>query len=106
MGLSLRFWGIGFGLPNLNSRPDEIEIVARALRFFSGDLNPHFFHYPSLYFYLVASVFAVPFGLRGIAGGSLETFLAEAAVDPSPYFLMARGVSATFGALTLVIVFL
>jgi dolichyl-phosphate-mannose--protein O-mannosyl transferase len=93
-------------LPNLHSRPDEIEIVGRAIRFFSGDLNPHFFHYPSLFFYLTAGVFAAYFGLRGLSGGTLETFLAEAAVDPSPYFLMARGVSATFGVLTILIVFL
>ena len=29
-----------------------------------GDLNPHFFHWPSLTFYLFAAVFAVVSGIR------------------------------------------
>ncbi|MFO8175122.1 MAG: glycosyltransferase family 39 protein [Longimicrobiales bacterium] len=106
LGLGLRFWGISFGLPNLYARPDEIEVVARAIRFFSGDLNPHFFQYPSLFFYLTAAVFAVFLGIRGLTGPGLEHLLAEAAVDPDPFFLLARGVSAVFGVLTIIVVYL
>ncbi|TFH58196.1 MAG: hypothetical protein E4G90_10845, partial [Gemmatimonadales bacterium] len=86
----LRVWGIGFGLPNLNARPDEIEVVSRAIRLLSGDLNPHFFHYPSLYCYLLGIAFAVWSGVSVTLGSSMEDFLARAAVDPSGFILVAR----------------
>jgi len=105
LAAGLRFWGIGFGLPNLYARPDETEIVARAIRFFSGDLNPHFFQYPSLFFYLIAAVHGVFLGFRGLTGTPLEASLAATAVDPGPFFLMARGVSALLGVLTVLIIY-
>ncbi|MCJ7627771.1 MAG: glycosyltransferase family 39 protein [Longimicrobiales bacterium] len=96
----LRVWGIGFGLPNLNARPDEIEVVSRAIRLLSGDLNPHFFHYPSLYFYLLGIAFAVWSGVSVTLGSSMEDFLARAAVDPSGFILVARYVTALAGVAT------
>ena len=54
MGLALRLWGIDFGLSNLYCRPDETTLVHRALAIGAGDLNPHFFNYLSLQFYLLA----------------------------------------------------
>ena len=46
----LRVRGLGFGLPAVYN-PDEVAIMSRALAFAKGDLNPHNFLYPTLYFY-------------------------------------------------------
>lgn len=97
LAAGLRFWGLGFGLPYLGARPDESEIVGRALRLLTGDLDPHFFHYPSLYFYMIGSVFAAWAGGAAVAGHPLLDTLRTAAVDPSTFFLLARVVTALTG---------
>ncbi len=59
LGLGLRLWGIGFGLPYLY-HPDEGVPVSIALRILhTGDFNPHFFHWSSLLFYANAFVYWV-----------------------------------------------
>jgi len=56
----VRVWGIYFGLPSaLQARPDERPIICKAMGFTSGDLNPHEFNYPSLYFYLLYGAYSV-----------------------------------------------
>ena len=58
LGAALRFFPIWFGLEYPYSRPDENEAVGHALAILGGDLNPHFFHWPSLTFYIFAAAFA------------------------------------------------
>lgn len=61
---TLRLWGLDFGLPFLY-HPDEPNVAGIALNMFqTGDLNPHFFHYPSLAYYLNALAY-VPYFLAG-----------------------------------------
>ena len=50
--LLLRVVGLQYGLPAVYN-PDEAAIMARALSFAKGTLNPHNFLYPSLYFYVL-----------------------------------------------------
>ena len=60
-----RLWGIHFGLPHLNARPDEGTIASIAGGMYHGDLNPHFFNYPALFMTSVAAVLSLvpdPFG--------------------------------------------
>ena len=52
-----RCWGIGFGLPHTECRPDETTILRIALKFGTGDLNPHFFRYPTLYMYVLSCLY-------------------------------------------------
>ena len=54
-----RLWGIHFGLPHLNARPDEGTIVSIAGGMYHGDLNPHFFNYPALFMTSVAAVLSL-----------------------------------------------
>jgi 4-amino-4-deoxy-L-arabinose transferase-like glycosyltransferase len=114
VALALRLWGIGFGLPYLY-HPDEPGYVSIAQNIFkTGDLNPHFFNYPSLFFYLNALVY-VPYYLAGqllgafgnpvdiagpvlLIGGSGKTAL------PST-FLLGRGLSVAFGVATVALTF-
>ncbi len=56
LGFGLRVWGIGYGLPYLY-HPDE-PMVQNALSMVkTNDLNPHFFGYGSLFFYINAIVY-------------------------------------------------
>ncbi len=101
----LRVWGIGFGVPAVEARPDETLVVGMAVRFLSGDLNPHYFQYPSFFLYLVGAVVAVWSGIVVLTGGTVEEVLTAAAVDLSPFILMARWVSVLAGVGTVAVVY-
>ena len=60
----LRFWALPQGVP-FSVGVDEPEVMERAVRMMkSGDFNPHFFDYPTLYMYVQAlvAVFRFIFG--------------------------------------------
>ncbi len=97
LALLLRLWSLDFGVPHVLARPDEMEIVGRAVRFLSGDLNPHFFHYPSLYLYLIGALLSGCAGLLVTGGQPLAEVLADVAVDPSRFIVLARSVTALIG---------
>ena len=67
----LRLWALDFGLPSW-LHPDEQFFFYLPLRFFSGDLNPHFFAYPTLHFYLLSLVYGGYFLLQHIAGAGFS----------------------------------
>jgi 4-amino-4-deoxy-L-arabinose transferase-like glycosyltransferase len=106
-GATVRFVGLGFGLPHNGVRPDELTLIARVMNFFSGDLNPHFFSYPSFQMYLLFALFKAYF-LLGRALGyfhSLADFIAAYVQDPSTFFLISRAVSAVSGTLCIMVVY-
>jgi hypothetical protein len=103
----VRFRGIGFGLPNPDCRPDEAHLIRTALRFSSGDLNPHVFNYPTLYMYVLFFSYGFYY-LLGILSGRYSSrldFLTEYALDPSNIYLIDRAISATLGIATVWIVY-
>jgi 4-amino-4-deoxy-L-arabinose transferase-like glycosyltransferase len=52
IAFSLRTWGINYDLPYI-FHPDEPFSMGIILNIFrSGNLNPHFYDYPSLFFYI------------------------------------------------------
>jgi Dolichyl-phosphate-mannose-protein mannosyltransferase len=54
---ALRLWGVDFALDVERARPDEEFVVGKAVEMLrSGDLDPHFFHYPSLLMYADAAL--------------------------------------------------
>ena len=66
LAAGLRLWSIDFGLDIECVRPDEEFVVGKAQQILeTGDLNPHFFHYPSLLMYVNAA-------LLRVAGDSFE----------------------------------
>ena len=95
---ALRIFPVWFGLPYLYARPDEAESISRAVGVLAGDLNPHFFHWPSLTFY----VFAVTLGM-------VSRFRSLLGIDPAlPVdiaLIAARTVVALAGALTVIPLF-
>lgn len=52
--------------------PDEFYFVYKPLGFFSGDLNPHLFNYPSLLFYLTALLYGIAFVIQKLFGAGLS----------------------------------
>lgn len=104
---ALRIWGIDFGLPNTLARPDETTLVHRALAIGAGDLNPHFFRYPSLHFYVLALVYGLYF-LAGRATGhfdGVEDFQYEFFAEPSTIFILGRLLSAMMGTASVALVY-
>jgi hypothetical protein len=88
-------------------RPDEELIWRTAVRFFSGDLNPHMFTYPTLFPYGIAFLDAVYllgkwfFWFRG----SLDLLKQSIAGNPSDLIFLARGTAALLGTLTILLVY-
>ena len=56
LALLVRLWGIDYGLPCTYARPDEDRLIETALKLSWQDLNPHYFIWPSLPFYLTRVV--------------------------------------------------
>ncbi len=44
LALVLRIWGLRHGLPLPHSSDESDHFVQKALDFFSGDYDPHYFH--------------------------------------------------------------
>jgi hypothetical protein len=107
LGGILRFWGLRFGLPHLHARPDEQIITDIGHRILGGDPNPHFFDYPSLFMYLLAAGDYLYY-LYGRAAGwfaSLAQFVSLWPTEWTPFFLVARVLSASAGTATVAVVY-
>lgn len=106
IAVTLRFYGIDFGLPQTGVRPDEESVIWAALRI-ADEHSPRFFAYPSLYPMLYLTVLGIQFGV-GLASGqmsSIDDLLAELAVTPEKFYLLDRVLSAMFGCATVILVF-
>ncbi|MBI4786965.1 MAG: glycosyltransferase family 39 protein [Chloroflexi bacterium] len=115
LGTALRLAGIGYGLPyTLN--PDEPTYLTVTLQILkTGDLNPHWWYYPSLMFYLNAAVFLLYF-LIGRAVGVFSTpadiplpeviTMGVGKLAMPSEFIVARGLVALFGVGIIVLVYL
>lgn len=103
LALVARTVGIGYGLPWLFYFHDEPQIVLRALRLGTGDLNPHFFIWPgTLLLYLALAAYGALFLAGSVSGWwtGREGFAAAYFADPSIFYLLARFESAAFGVAT------
>jgi 4-amino-4-deoxy-L-arabinose transferase-like glycosyltransferase len=98
LGAVLRFVPIWFGLPFHEARPDEETSVGHALAVLDGDFNPHFFHWPSLTFYLFAAIYAVAAWIKGVIDF-------QPVLTPNQLFIIGRAVVAAGGTLTIVVLF-
>ncbi|MGC9395989.1 MAG: ArnT family glycosyltransferase [Anaerolineae bacterium] len=116
MALFLRLWRLDFGmeLPYLahTDEPTQYNPAINILR--TGDLNPHFFNYPSLTIYLNAAVMYVVFGIGRLAGTytsladvqPIQTLQMSVGVVGTPSMLLVgRAVTAVLGTATVVLLF-
>ncbi|OFW30646.1 MAG: hypothetical protein A3H97_24115 [Acidobacteria bacterium RIFCSPLOWO2_02_FULL_65_29] len=102
VALAARVWGIGFGIPFVNARPDETQIAGPAVGFLTGDLRPPFLQWPTLFPYAVALMYVVYFAItRPFTGyATLAAFAESRRVDISPFIYITRGMSALMGVMT------
>ncbi|MFI5371370.1 MAG: glycosyltransferase family 39 protein, partial [Candidatus Eisenbacteria bacterium] len=100
LALAARLWGIRYGLPWLFYFHDEPQVVLRALRFGTGDLDPHFFIWPAtplLYLAFLSYVSLFAFGrVTGLWSGK-SGFAAAYFRDPSIFYILPRLHSVAFG---------
>lgn len=104
-----RFWALDWGLPYVE-HPDEPALVETAVRMVQeGDWNPRRFMYPSLYFYLLASVtflharWGIATGVySSIADLPLKTYLFTLAPD---LYVWLRALTAILCAATVPLVY-
>ena len=100
IALALRLWGIHYGLPWLFYFHDEPQVVLRALRFGTGDLNPHFFIWPgTLLLYLAFLAYGGLYAFGMLAGWwrGATAFAAAYFQDPTAFYMLARLESVAFG---------
>lgn len=103
LAAGLRLWGSVYA--PIMRHPDEIFMVVFPLEFFSGDLNPHRFYYPTLHFYLLGLVYGVCFVVQKLfaAGWSRVEFAAYYIFwDPDALLFWARTTSVAFAVGTVV----
>jgi hypothetical protein len=102
VALGVRLWGLGFGLPFGNARPDETVIAGPAVQFLSGNLRPPYFMYPSFLMYVVALLYVLYWALtRPFTGfATLAAFAESRRQSLAPFFYLSRGVSVAMGTLT------
>jgi 4-amino-4-deoxy-L-arabinose transferase-like glycosyltransferase len=107
VALVLRLIGDAFGLP-AHFHWDEPTIVNRAVRMGNGDLNPHFFYYPGLTFYITFACEAALY----LVGHLLHVYLSTTAyaaayfTDSTPFYLTGRVLGAVLGAATCLLCYL
>ncbi len=92
----LRLWGIAYGLPNAY-QPDEPFLVGVAVRMLGdGDLNPHFWDYPTLQMYSLLVLYAA----RQALAPAIPALQA-----PGVEYLLGRLLNVAYAAGTLVVVY-
>ncbi len=100
---ALRLYGIDHGLPFVYN-PDEVNIMARALSVAQG-LDPHYYLYPSFFFYFVFAVMGGLYVFGWLHGdyANVAAFQARFFEDPTAFYLGARliGVAAALGTVVL-----
>jgi len=98
----LRFWTLGHGVPYVLG-VDEPEVMDRAVRMVqTGDFNPHFFDYPSLYMYVQAAVVVARF-LFGAVRGEWSSL---AGVTTTDFYLWGRAVTAILGTASVFVLYM
>lgn len=89
--------GVLYGLPGF-AHPDETILVPLAVQLLTGELNPHFFNWPSLSAMVLAALAGLRGALREAAGG--PSVLGAFVEAPATFYLVGRATSALVGTLT------
>ncbi|PIO08996.1 hypothetical protein COT47_00290, partial [Candidatus Woesearchaeota archaeon CG08_land_8_20_14_0_20_43_7] len=107
LALALRLLGIDFGLPYV-FYPDEAVIVNHAVAFGTGDLNPHYFNYPSLYMYVMFVIYGLIYVVGWLTGifASTADFARLFFNDVTLFYLPGRLISAVCGVASVAMVYL
>lgn len=101
IGLLLRLWGVNQGLP-FSYYSDERHFINRAMSFGTGDFNPHWFHKPALYMYLLFIEYGLFFLVGKVVGlfSTVSDFARLYVNDLSIFLIIGRITTALFGTAT------
>jgi 4-amino-4-deoxy-L-arabinose transferase-like glycosyltransferase len=104
IGLALRVVGLRYGLPAVYN-PDEIAIMARALSFAKGSLNPHNFLYPTFYFYVLFVWVGTYLGYLWLTGraASIAALQYLYFTDRTSIYTAGRSLGVAAGTATIVV---
>jgi len=107
LALAVRVWGLDFGLPHTQARPDETFIIGLVLALYSGNALPQYYDYPWFFVWLsaIASLTYYVWGLATGAFGSLAEMAASYELRWAPFFMINRALSAFFGAATIPVLY-
>jgi len=107
LAAAVRLWGLGFGLPYTQARPDETFVIGVALSFLHGNFSPPFYDYPWLYMWTLTGAYLAYFAWGFITGAfhSVADLVASWPVHWEPFFLLSRALSATLGTATVAVVY-
>lgn len=92
----LRFWGINFGLPYTYHGDEQTQINLALKIIATGDFNPHWFYYPSLFIYLLTFLY---YPLNLIKQNNLVIN------NPSIYYYLGRSLAALIGIVNIYILY-
>lgn len=107
VALGLRLWGINHGLP-YSYYPDEKHFVNRSVAFGNGDLNPHWFHKPALFMYILFFEYGMFYVIGKLIGvfHSLNDFIRLYFTNPAAFYLIGRITTTLFGVATVFFTYL
>jgi len=106
LAAGLRLIGLQYGLPAVYN-PDEVAIMARALSFARGTLNPENFLYPTFYFYVLFAWVGVYLAMVW-ASGRVESLAALQQLyftDPTGIYTAGRLLGVVTGTATVAFLF-
>jgi hypothetical protein len=107
VALALRLWGIGFGLPH-RYHIDEPYSILGALKTASRDFTPRYpVNSPNLWEFILLLEYGVMFVVGRFRNvyTSVGDFAASYRLDPTWFYLLARGTSALLGTATVAVVY-
>jgi hypothetical protein len=100
----LRFWGLDQGLPFVMSRPDEMEALRQTAGFPAGDLNPRWFVYPNLFFWVIWLWLEGVLAVRRLVADT-PAYADMLATQMATLIVWGRVLAAALGTATVVVVF-
>jgi 4-amino-4-deoxy-L-arabinose transferase-like glycosyltransferase len=106
LAAALRLWALRHDLP-FSYYGDELHFMRRAMAVGTGDLNPHWFHKPAFFMYVLAFCYGLYFLAGRLVGwfGSTAELGARFLFDPSPFLLIGRLAVAACGVATVYVVY-
>ena len=92
LALLVRSWGINWGLPFIYHVDEERFFQISKNYLATGNLNPRFFHVPTLYTYSVAALWEGYYFIGKLTGTfrSHKEFLAYSGRNPTPFLVLGR----------------
>jgi len=103
VGLLVRIWGIGFGLPGTYGPSSEGIIIRNALSFGSGNLVPLYSTYGPIASYILLIFYGLYYILGYFYGlfSSTQDFAISYFIDPSIFYLIGRIINAIISSISI-----